>query len=63
MFIFVLYWSLLRSQNFGPTRNTSEKKFELTKYLREKILDPRRHDGTMTQYQDARDPQNLVHLT
>ena len=42
-----------------PTR----KYFGPTKYPREKILDPRRHDGTRhTRPMMARDPRNLAHL-
>ena len=47
-------------KNFGSTKYPREKRFGHTRCVPEKILEPRKHDGTMAR--DSRDPRNSAYL-
>ena len=75
MFLFVFHWSLLKIMTFWTLEMPTRKNLEPTKYLPEKIWDPRNtheknfrtNEGTTARWsktyetQDGTDPRNLAH--
>ena len=75
MFLFVFHWSLLKIITFWTLEIPTRKNLEPTKYLPEKIWDPRNtheknfrtNEGTAARWyktyetQDGTDPRNLAH--